>query len=120
MHRFKELTVWQKAVDLAVEIYQVTKKFPSDERFGLISQINRCGVSVPSNIAEGTGRNSDLDFARFIGMAYGSLMEVLTQLEIANRLEYINKEQADKLRTSAAQITKMLSGLRNRLKPSKP
>ena len=75
MHRYKELKVWQKAIDLAVEVYRVTEKLPKEERFGLISQINRCVVSIPSNIAEGAGRNTNKDFNHFLGIAQGSSFE---------------------------------------------
>jgi four helix bundle protein len=115
MHRFKELTVWQKAVDLAVDIYQVTKKFPSDERFGLISQINRCGVSVPSNIAEGAGRNTDGEFNHFLGISVGSSCELETQLIIANRLSYLSEDTLNKLVSQINSVQNMTFGLQKSL-----
>ena len=92
MHRYKELKVWQKAIDLAVEVYKITEKLPKDERFGLIGQMNRSAVSIPSNIAEGAGRNTDKDFNNFLGVALGSSFELDTQLVISNRLEYLNDQ----------------------------
>ena len=79
MFRFQKLQAWQKAVDWAQRIYAVTASFPNDERFGLTAQLRRSAVSVPSNIAEGSGRGSDRDFARFLEISYGSLMEALSQ-----------------------------------------
>ena len=75
MNQFKNLKVWQASVDLAVEVYSITSKFPDKERFGLVSQINRSVVSIPSNIAEGAGRNSKKEFNNFLGIASGSLSE---------------------------------------------
>lgn len=115
MHRFKELTVWQKAVDLAVDIYGVTKKFPADERFGLISQINRCVVSVPSNIAEGAGRNTDGEFNQFLGVSVGSSCELETQLIIANRLNYLTQDNLIILSNKISDIQNMTFGLQKSL-----
>ena len=116
MHRFKELTVWQKAVDLAVDVYQVTKKFPTEERFGLISQINRCGISVPSNIAEGAGRNTDGEFNHFLGISVGSSCELETQLIIANRLNFLVQNDLLHLSNKIAEIQNMTFGLQKSLK----
>jgi four helix bundle protein len=116
MHRFKELTVWQKAVDLAVDVYQVTKRFPSEERFGLISQINRCGVSMPSNIAEGAGRNTDGEFNHFLGISVGSSCELETQLIIANRLNFLTQNDLVVLSNKIADIQNMTFGLQKSLK----
>ena len=80
MHKYKELKIWQKAMELVTDIYKVTSTFPDKERFGLISQINRAAVSIPSNIAEGAGRNSDKDFLRFLLIAHASSYETGTQL----------------------------------------
>ena len=115
MHRFKELTVWQKAVDLADNIYQVTKKFPSEEKFGLISQINRCGVSIPSNIAEGAGRNTDGEFNHFLGISVGSSCELETQLIIANRLKFLVQDDLLVLSNKIADIQNMTFGLQKSL-----
>lgn len=117
MHRYKELTVWQKAVDLSVNVYQVTKKFPSEEKFGLISQINRCCVSVPSNIAEGAGRNTDGEFNHFLGVSVGSSCELETQLIIANRLNFLNQSDLENLSNRITDIQNMTFGLQKSLKP---
>jgi four helix bundle protein len=87
MNKYKELKVWQRSVDLATTVYQLTKHFPSDERFGLTSQINRSVVSIASNIAKGSGRGSKKDFSRFLSMAYGSAYELETQIIISNNLK---------------------------------
>lgn len=86
MHIFKELKVWGKAIELVLEIYKIVSKFPKDEIFGLTSQIKRAAVSIPSNIAEGAGRNSDKDFVRFLSIAQGSSYELYTQIVLANKL----------------------------------
>jgi four helix bundle protein len=111
MNQFKNLLVWQKSVDMAVEIYKITKKFPGDERFGLISQINRCAVSVASNIAEGAGRNSNNEFHHFLGISVGSLFELETQLIIANKLDYLSQETLLMIVTSINEIQNMTFGL---------
>ena len=86
---YRELIVWQKAIDLVVAIYRITQSFPREEAFGLTSQLRRAAVSIPSNIAEGQGRRSAKEFQRFLDIARGSLQEVETQLLIANRLHYL-------------------------------
>ena len=85
-----DLIVWQKAMDLAKKVYQITKTFPKDEIYGLTSQIRHCSVSVPSNIAEGRGRNSDKEFICFLNISIGSLYELQTQLELALSFNYIS------------------------------
>ncbi|MCS6796221.1 MAG: four helix bundle protein, partial [Raineya sp.] len=79
MHNYRELKVWQKAVDLVTKVYQITYQFPSEEKFGLVSQIRRCAISIPSNIAEGAGRNTTKDFANFLSIANGACSELSTQ-----------------------------------------
>ena len=91
MHRYKELDVWQKAIKLSKEMYLMTIKFPDREKYGLISQINRCEVSIPSNIAEGAGRNTSKEFNQFLGIAVGSLFELETQLIISMEIGLISK-----------------------------
>ncbi|NLD36786.1 MAG: four helix bundle protein [Desulfatiglans sp.] len=90
--RFEKLDVWQKSIEWVDEIYSAAKLFPPDERFGLTSQLKRSSISVASNIAEGSGRSSDKDFARFIEIAYGSLMEAVCQCMIAKRQKFISGE----------------------------
>ncbi len=116
MFRFEKLEVWQKAVDFADRIYSVTRQFPSDERFGLTSQMRRASVSISSNIAEGSGRGSDKEFARFVGIAYGSLMEIVSQTRIAELQSIMTKENANRIHTRAEELARMLSGLRSRLR----
>ena len=89
MHDYKKLNVWQESVVLVKEVYLLTKKFPTEEKFGLVSQLNRAAVSIPSNIAEGAGRNSKGEFRNFLGNASGSLYELETQLIISNSLGYV-------------------------------
>jgi four helix bundle protein len=86
MHDFKELNVWKEAMDLVVDVYQVTEQFPTEEKYGLTSQIRRSAVSVPSNIAEGAYRNTNGEFKQFLGIANGSSGELYTQLVLAHRL----------------------------------
>jgi four helix bundle protein len=94
---YRDLKVWQKAMDLVVEIYQITKKFPKEELFPLTSQIQRAVTSVPTNIAEGHGRLHRPEYIRFLSIAMGSLMETETHLHIAIRLGYINQNKAKKI-----------------------
>jgi len=116
MHNYKELKVWQEAIDLTKLIYVVSANFPSEEKFGLISQIRRAAVSVPSNISEGSGRNSKGEFKQFLGVANGSLCEVETQLIIAKNLKFINEnENIEALFDQIDHIQKMIYKLKNRL-----
>jgi four helix bundle protein len=110
---YKDLIVWQKAIDLVVEIYAVTKAFPKEELYGLTSQLRRCAVSVPSNIAEGQGRLTRGEFRQFLGHAKGSLGEMETQLIIAERLGYLKGSQTYLGRL--AEVARLLNGLLNSL-----
>lgn len=80
MNRYKNLEIWKRSVALATEVYELTNSFPQEEKYGIIAQIRRCAVSVPSNVAEGAGRGSKKDFKRFLNIAYGSIYELETQL----------------------------------------
>ncbi len=115
MHNFKDLKVWQKAMDLAVEIYRAMSLLPSDEKFGLISQIKRCTISISSNIAEGAGRNTDLQFKHFLNISQGSAFELETQLIISNRLGLIGNEVAKSLIEQTTEIQKMIYALERKL-----
>lgn len=95
MHKFKELDVWKKSENLAAKVYRLTKNLPKEDRFGLISQMNRSVVSVASNIAEGAGRNSNGEFKQFLGIAIGSLYELETQLIISKEIEYVSSSDLD-------------------------
>ena len=97
MHNYNNLQIWQQAMDLVEEIYKLTASFPVEEKFGLVSQMTRAAVSIPSNIAEGAGRNSDKDFAHFISIAIGSLYELNTQIVLSERLGYIDQSQSQEL-----------------------
>jgi four helix bundle protein len=116
MFRFEKLDVWQSAVDFADGVYEFTGRFPDSERFGLTNQMRRAAISISSNIAEGTGRGSDADFARFVEMAYGSVMEVVSQAHIAKRQSMLLSENFQDLYDRAERLARMLSGLRNSLR----
>ncbi|RKD15225.1 four helix bundle protein [Pelobium manganitolerans] len=107
MHNIKELKIWNKAIDLAVKVYELSAKFPSDERFGLTSQTRRCAVSIPSNISEGAGRNTKGEFKQFLGIANGSAYELQTQAIIANRLNFIDEKSTDEVLENIDEIQKM-------------
>ncbi|HSJ67785.1 MAG TPA: four helix bundle protein [Anditalea sp.] len=115
MHSYKELNVWQKAIELAVDVYEITDSFPQKERFGLISQINRSVVSIPSNIAEGAGRNTKKDFDHILSIALGSSFELETQLLISNRRKYFEAIVFQKLQTDLEHIQNMLAKLKQSL-----
>jgi four helix bundle protein len=110
---FRDLRVWQEAMKLTTEIYRSTTAFPKHELYGLSQQIRRAAVSVPSNIAEGKGHRSNKEFVHFLLHARGSLLEVQTQLLIAEELQYIGKEEAERLLRLAEAVGRALSGLIN-------
>jgi four helix bundle protein len=120
MFRFEKLDAWQMAVALAERVYQATGNFPDNERFGLTSQMRRSTVSISSNIAEGTGRSSDADFARFLEIAYGSLMEVVSQSHIAKLQGFLNAVDFDDIYQSCERLARVLSGLRSSLSGRNP
>ena len=108
---FRKIIVWQKADDLAVSVYLVTRShFPNDEKYGLTSQIRRAAVSVAANIAEGSARNSPADFLRFLGFSQGSLSEVEYYLHLARRLEYFDDEVFQNLEDQRAEVGRTLTG----------
>jgi four helix bundle protein len=112
---YRDLIVWQKAMDLVETIYRTTSTFPREEIYGLTSQVRRAAISIPSNIAEGNGRNTTRDYVHFLGMAYGSVKEVETQVLIAERLQYINSSRSDELVRLTGEIARLISGLMNSL-----
>ena len=118
MFNFEKLDVWQKAIDFADLVYNHTRLFPPDERFGLTNQMRRAAVSISSNIAEGTSRMSQTDFARFIEIATGSVFEVVSQSFIGRRLGFLTEEGFRALYSTAEEIGRMLSRLRKSLIPS--
>ena len=105
----QDLRVWQEAMDLVTKVYELTRDYPKEELYGLTSQIRRSAVSIPSNIAEGAGRNGQKELIRFLYIAMGSLSELETQLEISKRLDYIS--DAEELNKQIYFIRKMLSKL---------
>ena len=115
MHNFKKLDIWTKSMDLASEIYLLTNSFPSIERFGLISQMQRSAVSIPSNIAEGSAKSSNKDLSRFLEMSIGSLFELETQLILATRLNYIESEVSISTLNKINELQKMIIGFKNKL-----
>ena len=108
---FHDLIVWQKSLDFSVRIYEITKFFPKEERYGLTSQVQRAAVSIPSNITEGQARNTQRAFANHLNIALGSAAEVETQLTIALRIGYLSSETHKELIAALTEITKMLYGL---------
>jgi four helix bundle protein len=109
---YRDLIVWNKAMDLVVEVYRVSTAFPASERFRLIDQMTRAVVSVPANIAEGQGRGTSKDFAQFLAIARGSLNETETYLLLAIRLGYLTADQAERALALLTEVSKMLGALR--------
>ena len=112
---FRDLRVWQEAMRLSVETYRLTADFPKHEIYGLSQQMRRAAVSVPSNIAEGKGRRSNREFAQFLFHARGSLLELETQIMIAEQLQYLSIQNGQELRENAAKVGCSLAGLINSL-----
>ena len=112
---YKELIVWQKAMDLVEEVYRLSKAFPKEEIYALINQVRRAVVSIPSNIAEGQARQSKAEFLNFLSIAQGSLAEVETQLLLAIRLSYLSESETQKAMQLREEISKMLASLRKKL-----
>lgn len=108
MHNFKELIVWQEAMKLAKAVYIASGRFPQDERFGLVAQIRRCAVSVPSNIAEGAGRKSDKEFLHFLAVSAGSIYELETQLLLSHDLGFAHRDDVDSILVTITALQKML------------
>ncbi|PYV83008.1 MAG: diversity-generating retroelement protein bAvd family protein [Acidobacteria bacterium] len=117
---YRDLKVWQKAMDLVVASYALTKRLPHTELYGLVSQIQRAAVSIPANIAEGHGREHLGDYLHHLSMANGSLMELETHLLVAVRLNYLNNEELDEMSGQTQEVGRMLAGLIRSLKKSRP
>lgn len=115
MRNFKELLIWQKGIDIWVECFNLTKSLPPDERFGLVSQINRASSSIPANIAEGSSRKSQKDYARFIQIALGSAFELETFFIGIERLNLLQKESINSILNLIIEEQKMLSGFLRKL-----
>jgi four helix bundle protein len=108
---YRDLTVWQKAIQLVLLVYSITKHFPKEETYGLISQMRRCAVSIPSNIAEGKGRSSRKDMKVFLCHARGSVHELETQLLISQELGYLGEEEQKRVMSLVSEVARMLNGL---------
>ena len=116
MQDYRNLKVWQRSHQLTLEVYQMTNDFPADERFGLTSQIRRCALSVPSNIAEGSARGSDADFSRFIHIAMGSAAELDYQMLLAHDLNFMDSSEYQRLADELAEIRRMLNAFNQTLR----
>lgn len=116
MHKFKDLEIWKKSRLFCSSIYKVTSEFPQSEKFGLTSQLRRASVSIPSNIAEGSSRQSNKDFSRFLRITLGSAYEIETQLLIAFDLKFIEKDVLNQLLNELEPIIKMTSKFKSTLK----
>ncbi|SRR6266851_254652 len=119
IRHYQELIVWQKAMDLVVFTYKITAGFPREELFGLSLQLRRAAISIPSNIAEGQGRNTTKDFLHFLAVARGSLQEVETQMVISERLAYTSAQTSGAFFELSSEVGRLISGLRNSLKKKK-
>lgn len=118
MKGFKELLVWRKAHEMTMAVYLVTKAFPGEERYGLTSQLRRSASSIPSNIAEGCGRRSDREMARFLQIARGSASEVEYQVLLARDLHYLREQEFRRLSFQADELQRMLTALIQRFRPA--
>lgn len=116
MHNYKDLKVWQKGIDLVSDVYQLTSNFPESEKFGLISQIRRCAISIPSNIAEGSGRRTNMDFIRFLDISNGSSFELESHLIISKNLNLITESDISDVLNRLIEIQKMIFRLVETLK----
>ncbi|MBD3749055.1 MAG: four helix bundle protein [Sphingobacteriales bacterium] len=111
MRNFKELKVWKLSIELSKLVFEITRTFPNEHKFGLSNQLFRCAVSIPSNIAEGCGRKSDKEFKQFVSISLGSSFELETQIIIAKEVDLITLEQFDIINNKLLEIQKMLNGL---------
>ncbi|WP_420384715.1 four helix bundle protein [Roseivirga sp.] len=116
MHNFRELKVWQKSRLLVKEVYILTAEYPTTEKYNLCSQMQSCAVSIPSNIAEGSGRSTDVDFARFLDISMGSSHELESQLFLSFDLGYVSQEKLDLFLEMVWEVQKMITGLINKLR----
>ncbi|WP_040278101.1 four helix bundle protein [Psychroserpens damuponensis] len=118
MHNFKKLKIWNESMELVSESYKITRSFPKFETYGLMSQMNRCAVSIPSNISEGTSKSSNKHFSNYLEHSLGSAFEWETQLNVAFNESYISEEKFKELENKIKQIQKMISSFKSRLKLS--
>ena len=120
MGTYKDLTVWQKSMLLARRIYEITTRFPSDEKFGLVSQMRRCAVSIPSNIAEGYGREGEREHSHFLFVSLGSSNELETQMILSHDFRYVDEENYQEIMNLNSEVNKMLSSLIYKLRHPTP
>ena len=116
MSTFRDLFIWQKSMNLVTNVYLITNSFPKEEVYGITSQIRRSSISIPSNIAEGYGRNGTKDYMKFLNIAIASLFELQTQLEITYNLKYITKEQFDIINEESKELERMISSFIRKVK----
>jgi len=116
MHNFKKLNIWVNAMSLVKDVYLLTSNFPKEEKFGLISQINRCSISIPSNIPEGSSRSSNKEFSHFIKIALGSLFELETQIILSSYFKMINDQDSIIILDKITTLQKMINGFLTTLK----
>jgi four helix bundle protein len=114
MNKYQDLIVWKKAIEYTVKVYEMTKKFPAEEKFGLVRQVNRAAISIPSNVAEGAGRDSRKEFSQFLSIAPASY-EAKTQLILSCTLGYISNSELNILSNMSNEIQKMIVGLKKSL-----
>jgi four helix bundle protein len=117
---YQDLVVWQKAMELVTAVYRITRDWPHEEQYGLISQVRRAAVAIPSNLAEGHGRSGRREFAHHVSIAYGSLCELETQLLIAERLGYSDAEATEFLMNRIADVRRLTNGLLRSLQSATP
>lgn len=115
INSYKDLIVWQKAMELVIQIYELIDNLPASEKFGLVSQMNRCAVSIPSNIAEGSRRGSRKDFKNFLTIAFGSGAELETQIIVLKNLKFGRELNTDKIESLLSEVMKMLNSMRQKL-----
>ena len=120
MHNYKNLHIWQEGITLARRIYEVTSHFPANEKFGIVSQMTRAAVSIPSNIAEGAGRNSNKDFVHFLSIAIGSIFELHTQITICEQIGYVTAEEAKELDEQTFTLQQQIYSYRQRIEGIAP
>ena len=118
VRNYRDLVAWQKAIDLADEVYELTERWPKEHRFGLTMHAQRAALSVPSNVAEGQGRSSRADFRRFVDIAHGSLCELETQLILASRRRFIDDPTLHRLLDQTSEVGRLLHGLMRSLRPA--
>ncbi len=118
MRNFRQLEIWKNGIQIVKQVYILSQQLPSEEKFGLRSQLTRAAVSIPSNIAEGCSRNSEIEFKRFLEIAMGSLFEVETQLTISQELEFISERDLKSIFELLNKEAKMINSLINKIKHS--